>query len=51
MFVSSFLLMGAIAVGAHGLRARDTASMFQLYAYGDEMGGLPVFYADGECAN
>lgn len=51
MFISNCLLLTAAALGAHGLRTRQADSTFELYAYGSDMGGLPVFYEDGMCIN
>lgn len=38
-----------LAFGA--VQRRQTPSQFELYAYGERFGGLPMFYADGKTPN
>ena len=41
-------LLALLPLAVLGARKRDVASTtFQLYAYSEEIGGLPLFYADG----
>lgn len=40
--------MAALAAGKQKQR-RATPDAFELYAYGEGIGGLPVFYSDGTC--
>jgi hypothetical protein len=43
------LLVASLPLVVEGARKRDVSSSatFQLYAYSDDFGGLPLFYADG----
>lgn len=43
------LLAASLPLVVLGARKRDVSpsATFQLYAYGDGFGGLPLFYADG----
>jgi hypothetical protein len=43
------LLAASLPLVVLGARKRDASpsSTFQLYAYSDRFGGLPLFYADG----
>lgn len=43
------LLAASLPLVVLGARKRDVSASatFQLYAYGDGFGGLPLFYADG----
>ncbi|KAI9688105.1 MAG: hypothetical protein M1822_001611 [Bathelium mastoideum] len=50
MFIPLVLFVGANAALANGaavLRNRDTETVGQLFAYGADIEGLPVFYGDG----
>jgi hypothetical protein len=41
-------LLALLPLAVLGARKRDVASTpFQLYAYSEDIGGLPLFYADG----
>ena len=51
MLTAYYFLLTALPLGTHGIRTRQADSTFQLYAYGNELGGLPVFYADGNQIN
>ncbi|KAL4908520.1 hypothetical protein BDW74DRAFT_175203 [Aspergillus multicolor] len=52
MFSRSLLLFAlscvAVATNAFPLEARQSSETFSLYAYGDGISGLPVYYADGK---
>jgi hypothetical protein len=42
------VLLALLPLAVLGARKRDVASTpFQLYAYSEEIGGFPLFYADG----
>ena len=42
------VLLALLPLAVFGARKRDVASTpFQLYAYSEDIGGLPLFYADG----
>jgi hypothetical protein len=45
-FIMLIALCGAIS-SAHPLEKRQDADSWRLYAYGDDINGLPIFYADG----
>lgn len=44
------LLLGLPFV-ASAVQKRATPESFMLYAYGEGLGGLPMFNADGKCRN
>lgn len=48
MYFRSLLLMAVAPIAVLGAIKRATPSTFELYAYGDDVGGIPVFFADGE---
>jgi hypothetical protein len=42
------ILLSLLPLAVLGARKRDIASTeFQLYAYSEDIGGFPLFYADG----
>jgi hypothetical protein len=42
-----FFLLASLQVAVFGARNRDPSSSFQLYGYGDDCNGMPLFYANG----
>ncbi|KAF2469247.1 uncharacterized protein BDR25DRAFT_228861 [Lindgomyces ingoldianus] len=47
MSVLSLIFFASLPFAAFGAQRRATPESFQLYAYGDGLGGLPMFHADG----
>ena len=48
MFMRNLVLYATAPILALGAQKRATPSSFELYAYGDDVGGIPIFFADGE---
>lgn len=48
-FVSVIVAVLGLACAAQPLQRQISGDPFSLYAYGDNINGLEVFYADGEC--
>jgi hypothetical protein len=46
-FITITLLLVSLFVAVFGVEHRHLSSPFQLYGYGDDCHGMPLYYADG----